>query len=68
MLVKYKLTIARTTRPSRGYSDGAFVRCLKTLRDDYLKKVQRCQEDLEAFNIAKKNHPTPELNVCGEPQ
>ncbi len=48
--------------------DAAFVRCLKTVRDDYLKKVQRCQKDLEAFNIAKKNHPTPELNVRGEPQ
>jgi hypothetical protein len=48
--------------------DGAFVRRLKTVRDDYLKKVERCQKDLDAFNIAKKNHPTPEFNVRGEPQ
>jgi hypothetical protein len=38
------------------------------VRDDYLKKVDRCQTDQEAFNIAKKNHPTPELNSRGEPQ
>jgi hypothetical protein len=48
--------------------DTAFVRRLKTVRDDYLKKVKRCQKDLEAFNIAKKNHPTPETNRRGEPQ
>jgi hypothetical protein len=48
--------------------DDAFVRRLKTVRDDYLKKVERSEKDLEAFNIAKKNHPTPEFNVRGEPQ
>jgi hypothetical protein len=48
--------------------DDAFVRRLKTVRDDYLKKVQRCERDEEAFNMAKKNHPTPEFNHRGEPQ
>ena len=53
---------------SRMHGDVAFVRRLKTVRDDYLKKVERCQKDLEAFNSAKKNHPTPEFNIRGEPQ
>jgi hypothetical protein len=53
---------------ARMQCDDAFVRRLKTVRDDYLKKVDRCQTDQEAFNIAKKNHPTPELNSRGEPQ
>jgi hypothetical protein len=35
---------------------------------DHLKKVERHQKDLEAHNIAKKNHPRPELNSRGEPQ
>jgi hypothetical protein len=48
--------------------DGAFARRLKSVRDDHFKKVERCQKDLEAYNIAKKNHPTPELNIRGEPQ
>jgi hypothetical protein len=48
--------------------DDAFVRQLKTVQDDYLKKVEICQKDLEAFNIAKKNHATPEFNIHGEPQ
>jgi hypothetical protein len=48
--------------------DDAFVRRLKSVRDDYLKKVERCKKDLEAFNIAQKNHPTPEFNIRGEPQ
>jgi hypothetical protein len=48
--------------------DDTFFRRLKTVRDDYLKKVERCQMDLEAFTIAKKNHPTPKKNSRGEPQ
>jgi hypothetical protein len=48
--------------------DGAFVRRLKSVQDDHLKKVERHQKDLEAHNIAKKNHPRPELNSRGEPQ
>ena len=48
--------------------DDAFVRRLKSVRNDHLKKVERCQKDLEAYNNAKKNHPTPALNIRGEPQ
>jgi hypothetical protein len=48
--------------------DDAFVRRLKSVRDDCLKKVERCQRDQEAFDAAKKNHPRPEFNVRGEPQ
>ena len=48
--------------------DSAFVRRLGTVRDDYVKKLDRCQKDLQAYNIAKRNHPTPELNHRGEPQ
>jgi hypothetical protein len=48
--------------------DSAFVRRLKAARDDYLAKSARCEKDLEAFRVAKKNHPTPEFNSRGEPQ
>lgn len=48
--------------------DDAFVRRLGAVRDDYVKKVERCQKDLEAYKIAKANHPTPEFNSRGEPQ
>ena len=48
--------------------NDAFVRRLKSVRNDHLKKVERCQKDLEAYNNAKKNHPTPALNIRGEPQ
>ena len=48
--------------------DAAFVRRLKSVRDDYIAKFDRCQKDLEAFIIAKQNHPTPALNCRGEPQ
>ena len=48
--------------------DSAFVRRLGSVRDDYVKKVARCEKDLEAYLIAKRNHPTPELNSRGEPQ
>jgi hypothetical protein len=30
--------------------------------------LKRCQRDLEAYNAAIKNHPTPEFNIRGEPQ
>ena len=48
--------------------DDAFVRRLKAVRDDYLKKVKRRDDDLAAFQAAKANHPTPEFNSRGEPQ
>ena len=48
--------------------NDAFVRRLNSVRNDHLKKVERCQKDLEAYNSAKKNHPTPALNIRGEPQ
>jgi hypothetical protein len=48
--------------------DDAFVRRYKALRDDHLKKVKRCEEDLKAYTAAKLNHPTPALNWRGEPQ
>ena len=48
--------------------DSAFVRRLGAVRDDYLKKVERCNADLKAYQIAKANHPTPEFNSRGEPQ
>jgi hypothetical protein len=46
----------------------AFVRRIKSVRDDHQKKVMRCEEDLTAYTAAKANHPTPELNRRGEPQ
>ena len=48
--------------------DSAFVRRLAGVRDDHLKKLDRCEDDLQAYLIAKQNHPTPELNSRGEPQ
>jgi hypothetical protein len=48
--------------------DDAFVQRLGSVQDDHTKKVERCDKDLEAYHIAKKNHPTPELNSHGEPQ
>ena len=48
--------------------DDTFARRLKTVRDDYMKKVDRRDKDLLAFQRAKQNHPTPALNSRGEPQ
>ena len=48
--------------------DAAFERRLGTVRDDYLKKKERCETDLQAYLAARKNHPTPALNSRGEPQ
>ncbi len=48
--------------------DDAFARRLKTVRDDYMKKVDRRDKDFVAFQRAKQNHPTPALNSRGEPQ
>ena len=45
-----------------------FKRRLKSVRDDYVLKAERCKHDLVAFQAAKKNHPTPEFNSRGEPQ
>ena len=42
--------------------DAAFVRRLGAVRDDHLKKVERCKADLHAYEIAIRNHPTPKLN------
>ena len=38
------------------------------MRDDYIKKSERCEKDLQAYLAAKKNHPMPELNSHGVPQ
>lgn len=48
--------------------DDAFERRLGTVRDDYLKKLERSKIDQKAYTIAKENHPTPALNSRGEPQ
>lgn len=48
--------------------DNAFARRLATVRDDCPKKKDRCQTDLQACLVAKRNHPTPALNSRGEPQ
>lgn len=48
--------------------DDAFVRRLKTVKEDYEKKLARSLVDLNAFNLAKKNHPTPEFDFWGRPQ
>jgi hypothetical protein len=50
------------------YDKEAFSARINRFRDDYMTKVQRCQDDLEAYTAAKKNHPTPEFNSRGEPQ
>ena len=47
--------------------DDAFVRRIKSVRDDFVKKQKRCADDLVAYTIAKKNHPTPAHNSRGEP-
>ena len=38
------------------------------MRDDYSRKLARSIDDLNAYNIARKNHPTPELDFWGRPQ
>ena len=48
--------------------DEAFIRRIKSVRDDHVKKVKRCEEDLKAYTAAKLNHPTPQFNHRGEPQ
>jgi hypothetical protein len=48
--------------------DDAFVRRIKSVRDDFVKKETRCANDLLAYSVAKKNHPTPTHNSRGEPQ
>lgn len=48
--------------------DTTFTGRLRTVKNDHVKKAARCEKDLKAFTIAKKNHPTPEFNVRGEPQ
>ena len=48
--------------------NSAFTRRLASVRDDYIKKVERSAQDLAAFQAAKRNHPTPLLNRRGEPQ
>jgi hypothetical protein len=48
--------------------DSAFTRRLNSVRDDYKKRASRKTIDQAAFDILKKNHPTPEYNARGEPQ
>lgn len=48
--------------------DDTFVRRLGSVRDDYIKKVERSKKDQEAYNLAKQNHPTPKLDSRGRPQ
>ena len=48
--------------------DQTFVRRFKSVSDDHKRKVAMCESDLAAFNAAKKNHPTPDVNARGEPQ
>ena len=48
--------------------DGTFQRRLLTLRKQFLEGQSRAQDDLNAFNIAKTNHPPPPFNHRGEPQ
>ena len=48
--------------------DGVFTRRLLTLRKQFQEGQSRAQDDLNAFNIAKTNHPPPPLNHRGEPQ
>jgi len=48
--------------------NAQFIDRLKRVRDDYRQRALRCQNDLEAFNNAVQNHPTPALNHRGEPQ
>ena len=50
------------------YDYESFSRRMNSIRDDYLRKVQRCKDDLNAYKAAKNNHPTPTLNSRGEPQ
>ena len=56
------------SQPAAMEMDNAFSRRLAAVRDDYVKKVARRNKDHEAYLIAKRNHPTPELNSRGEPQ
>jgi len=48
--------------------DAAFTRRLLSLRKLVDEGKKRADKDLEAFNIARQNHPAPEQNHCGEPQ
>jgi hypothetical protein len=48
--------------------DEAFVRRIKSVRDDHQKKVKRCEDDLKAYTAAKLNHPTPLFDHRGKPQ
>jgi hypothetical protein len=50
------------------YDKEALSARMNSVRDDYMRKVQRCKDDLGAYTSAKKNHPTPQLNSRGEPQ
>lgn len=48
--------------------DAAFKRRLLKLRKDFALGKDRANRDLNAFNIAKANHPAPTLNHRDEPQ
>ena len=48
--------------------DGAFTRRLLNLRKQFQEGKSRAENDLEAFLLAKQNHPPPPFNHRGEPQ
>lgn len=48
--------------------DETFNRRLRSVRDDYVRKDERAEKDLDAFLTFIKNHPRPSHNHRGEPQ
>ena len=48
--------------------DAAFRRRLLALRKQFQQDNNRANDDFEAFQIAKRNNPAPEINSKGEPQ
>ena len=48
--------------------DAAFRRRLLALRKQFQQDSNRADDDFEAFEIAKRNNPAPEINSKGEPQ
>lgn len=48
--------------------DDAFRRRLLDLRKHVEEGKSRADDDIKAFDIAKANHPVPQLNCRGEPQ
>ena len=48
--------------------NSTFTRRLLSLRKKFIEGKNRANDDLEAFKIAKTNHPPPSINHRGEPQ